>query len=158
MVEKLPEMEKHEYDQLIEKNYICRVAFNADKHPHMAPFIYVFDGDHMHFLSTKYGRKLKYFERDPNVTVEVEQYEPDLSKYSFVTLSGRLEEVEDEERKQEVREAFVNMIRQNNLSKQVLTAIGHKPDEPLENVAREDRHHVWKLVDIEEVRGLSGGE
>lgn len=85
-------MKRQEYDRLIEEEYICRIAFKGDSHPHVAPFLYVFDGQFMYFLSTKYGKKVLHFKNNPLVTVEVERYSSDLSSFSFVALPGRLEE------------------------------------------------------------------
>ena len=58
---KMPRMKKHEYDRLIESEHICWIAFKGEDHPHIAPFLYVFDGRFMYFLSTKYGKKNRYF-------------------------------------------------------------------------------------------------
>ena len=85
-IEKMPRMEKAEYDEIINDHYICRIIFKGEKHPYIAPFLYVFDGKYMYFLSTKYGKKLKYFHQNPYVSVEVENYSPDLSNFSFVSL------------------------------------------------------------------------
>ena len=92
---KMPRMGKTEYDRLVKEQYICRIAFKGEEHPHIAPFLYVFDGRNMYFLSTNYGRKVQYFRNNPNVIVEIENYSPDLSTFSFVALPGRLVEVED---------------------------------------------------------------
>ena len=56
-------MKKREYDTLIEEEYICRIAFKGESHPYIAPFLYIFDGEFMCFLSTKCGRKVKYFKK-----------------------------------------------------------------------------------------------
>jgi len=39
---KIPRMDKEEYDTLIGKGYICRIAFQGEKYPYIAPFLYVF--------------------------------------------------------------------------------------------------------------------
>ena len=148
MVFKLPSMEKQEYDRLIEEEYICRIAFKGESHPHVAPFLYIFDGKFMYFLSTKYGKKVIHFRQNPAVTVEVERYSPDLSSFSFVALPGRLVEVEDLKIKCFVRESFVELIRKKNLSTNVLSALGHSPDEPVESLLTEGRNSVWKLVGV----------
>jgi len=49
---KMPSMKKQEYDRLIEEEYICRIAFKGENHPYIAPFLYIFDGKFMYFLST----------------------------------------------------------------------------------------------------------
>lgn len=153
---KMPHMGKEEYDQLIKEQYLCRIAFKGDLHPYIAPFLYVFDGRFMYFLSTRYGRKVQYFREDPNVVVEVEMYSPDLTHFSFVVLSGRLEEVEEALQKRAVRELFVHLIRARGLSLNVLSALGHSPEEPLEALLREGKNSVWKLVGVrvDEILGL----
>jgi nitroimidazol reductase NimA-like FMN-containing flavoprotein (pyridoxamine 5'-phosphate oxidase superfamily) len=157
-VVKIPSMEKREYDRLINDEHVCRIAFKGDKYPYVAPFVYVFDGRFMYFLSTKYGKKIEYFREDPHVSVEVERYASDLSSYSFVTLRGRLVEVSDPQEKRAVREGFVDLIRKKNLSRNVLLALGHSPDDPLDSIVEEERSLIWKLVDVEKIVGLKDGE
>ncbi|HWQ19076.1 MAG TPA: pyridoxamine 5'-phosphate oxidase family protein [Methanotrichaceae archaeon] len=53
---KMPRMDRSEYDRLIKEEHICRIAFKGENHSHLAPFLYVFDGRHMYFLSTRYGK------------------------------------------------------------------------------------------------------
>jgi len=157
-VAKIPSMEKREYDQLINEEHVCRIAFKGDKYPYVAPFVYVFDGRFMYFLSTKYGKKIEFFREDPHVSVEVERYASDLSSYRFVTLRGRLVEVFDPEEKRAVRKEFVDLIRKKNLSRNVLLALGHSPDDPLDSIIKEERSIIWKLVDVEKIVGLKDGE
>ena len=151
---KIPRMEKEEYDRLIAESYVSRIAFFGEQYPYIAPFLYVFDGRYMYFLSTKYGYKIRHFQRNPHVSVEVERYSPDLSSYTFVTLSGRLVEVDAAAEKEAVRQRFVELINDKKLSNRVLAALGHSPDEPLENLITEERSHVWKLTDVEEIVAL----
>ena len=100
---RIPRVDKVEYDKLIEKKYVCRIAFQGEKYPYIAPFLYVFDGSFLYFLSTKYGKKIEYFRKSPYVSVEIEKYTKDLSSYTFVTLQGYLEEVEDSIEKKIIR-------------------------------------------------------
>lgn len=153
---KMPRMGKTEYDRLVKEQYICRIAFKGEEHPYIAPFLYVFDGRNMYFLSTNYGRKVQYFRNNPNVIVEIENYSPDLSTFSFVALPGRLVEVEDFGQKSRVRESFVNMIKSKGLSSNVLSALGHSPEEPVEVLLAGERNLVWKLegVKVDEILGL----
>jgi nitroimidazol reductase NimA-like FMN-containing flavoprotein (pyridoxamine 5'-phosphate oxidase superfamily) len=157
-VVKIPSMGKGEYDRLIEEEHVCRIAFKGDKYPYVAPFVYVFDGRFMYFLSTKYGKKIEFFRLDPHVSVEVERYAPDLSSYRFVTLRGRLVEVSDSDEKRAVRVRFVDLIRKKNLSRNVLSALGHSPSDPLDSIVKEERSLIWKLVDVEKIVGLKDGE
>lgn len=145
---KLPRMEKSEYDMLINEGYMCRIAFNGDKHPYIAPFLYVFDGKFMYFLSSKYGRKVDHFRKNPNVTVEVERYSPDLSNFAFVAVPGRLAEIEDPKTQSIIRQMFIDLIKRRGLSTLALSALGHSPDEPLEALLSDERNSVWKLVGV----------
>jgi len=152
---KMPSMKKPEYDKLIEEGYICRIVFRGDDYPYIAPFLYVFDGKILYFLSTKYGKKLQHFKKHPYVTVEVEQYTPDLSNFSFVSIPGRLEEVEDPELKNLIRQNFVELIKARNLSSNVLSALGHSPVEPVNVLLTAENNIVWRLVNVK-VRDIVG--
>ncbi len=50
--------------------------------------------------------------------------------------------------------AFVDLIRNKSLSKNVLAALGHSPDDELESIINEERSFVWKLVDVEDIIGI----
>jgi len=147
-------MEKEEYDRLIKENYVSRIAFKGDFYPYIAPFLYVFDGHNLFFLSTKYGKKIQYFNENPDVAVEIERISPDLSSYTFVTLLGTLVEVTDRAEGRRVRQQFVDMIKTRGLSSNVVTALGHSPAEPLESIVNENRSLVWKLDKVEEIVAL----
>lgn len=154
MIVKIPRLKKEEYDKLINEQFLSRVIFNGDSYPYIAPFIYVFDGQYIYFLPTNYGKKIEYFRQNPRVTVEIERYSEDLSVYKFVVLFGKLEEVEDEDKKKEVRNRFVDLIRNKNLSPNIMKALGHSPHDPLESIVNQERNLVWKLVDVEDVMGF----
>ncbi len=151
---KIPKMEKKEYDRLIEEGYVSRIAFQGEKYPYIAPFLYVFDGKFLYFLSTKYGRKVNLFRESPYVSVEVEKYSKDLSCYTFVTMQGRIEEVTDSIEKKIVRENFVNLIKDKKLSNNILAALGHSPQDPPESIAREERSMVWRLSGVKDIVAL----
>ena len=107
---KIPRMEKQEYDDLIRDSYVCRIAFRGDTYPYIAPFMYVFDGKYMYFLSTRYGRKIDYFRKNPAVSVEIDRFSPDMSCYTFMSLQGYLEEVMDDAQKKKVRQDAEKLI------------------------------------------------
>ena len=151
---KMPNMEKQEYDRLIQEQYIARIVFKGEKYPYIAPFLYVFDGKYLYFLSTRYGKKIEYFRQNSYVTVEIERYDPDLSNYAFVSLSGHLVEVIDEMSKKEVREHFIRLIREKNLSENIMIALGHSSQDPTEAILREERNVMWKLTDVRKITGL----
>lgn len=154
---KIPRMKKQEYDQLIRDTCVCRIAFRGDAFPYIAPFMYVFDGKYMYFLSTRYGRKIDYFRQNPAVSVEVDSFSPDMSCYTFMSLQGILEEVVDDALKKKVRQDFVDMIRERNLSRNVLAALGHSPADLPEIITREERTLVWKLAGVRDIVALKNG-
>ena len=154
---KIPKMPKVEYDSLIKRQNVSRIAFCAGGAPYIAPFIYVFDGKYLYFLSTKYGRKIEYFKSNPKVSVEIEEYAPDLSSFTFVSLQGTLEEVHDPAQKKKVRQQFVEMIARKKLSPHVLTALGHNHDDRPDVIVREERSLVWKLVGVKDIVALKNG-
>ena len=151
---KIPPMDKKEYDELIKQNFIGRIAFKGENYPYITPFMYIFHGEFLYFLSTKYGKKIGEIKRDPHVAVEIEKYAEDMSYYKFVNLQGRIIEVDDESDKKKIKEMFVKMINDRNLSSKSLAAIGHSPDEPIQLILEEDRTIVWKLVDLKQIVAL----
>ncbi len=150
---KIPLMGKREYDQLIREQFISRIAFQGE-HPYIAPFLYIFDGKFLYFLSTKYGKKIELFRENPNVAVEIEDIKDNLEKYNFVTLQGRIHEVTDIDEKNNIKKRFVKMIRDKNLSLNVLAALGHSPDDSLQSIIDEEKSYVWKLVDVNRITGI----
>jgi len=151
---KIPRMEKHEYDDLIKENYICRIAFLGDGFPYIIPFIYIFDGSFLYFLPTRYGRKIDYFNKDPHVSVEIEYYSNNFSSYKFITLQGVLKEINDNDEKKKVRSGFVDLIKERSLSSNVLAALGYETNDPLEIIIQEDRNMVWRLTGVKEIVAL----
>lgn len=159
MLLKIPKMEKKEYDDLIRKNYVSRIAFRGTDggHPYIAPFMYVFDGKNIYFLSTKYGKKIELFRSNPKISVEIEEYEKDMSKYRFVTLQGRLEEMNNPSDIEEKKKLFLEMIKNKNLSKNVLAALGNRPEQSESSLMNEDNVAVWRLEDVKEIVALKNG-
>jgi nitroimidazol reductase NimA-like FMN-containing flavoprotein (pyridoxamine 5'-phosphate oxidase superfamily) len=151
---KIPRMEKHEYDDLIKKNYICRIAFKGDNFPYVIPFIYSFDGKFLYFLPTRYGRKIDYFHKDPHVSVEIENYSNDFSSYKFISLQGVLEEINNDTEKKKIKSDFVDLIKERELSSNVLNALGYTASDSLEAIIQEDRNMVWRLTGVQEVVAL----
>ena len=138
---KIPKMEVEEYNRLIQDGFICRIAFKGDKYPYLAPFLYIFDGKFLYKLN-------------PHVSVEVERYSDDLSFYNFVTMQGYLIEETDTITKKQIRQKFIDMIKEKKLSPNILSALGHEPSEPLESIATEERSNIWKLTGVTDIVAL----
>ena len=152
---KIPSMKHEEYDKLISKNHISRIAFTGDNYPYIAPFMYVFNEEKkvLYFLSTKYGKKIELFNKNPNVAVEIEKYDDDMSNYKFITLQGKLMVVKSESEQNKVIKSFINMI-QNKLSGKALAALGYSPDESPESLLNEKKALLWKLIDVKKIVAL----
>jgi len=151
---KIPRMEKQDYDRLIDEGYVCRIAFQGEKYPYIAPFLYVFDGKFLYFLSTKYGKKIEYFRKSPYVAVEIDKYTRDLSCFTFITLQGYLDEVTDSIDRKLIRQEFVQLIKERKLSNNILAALGHSPQDPPEAIALEERSLVWRLTGVKDLVAL----
>ena len=139
---------------MIREGYISRIAFKGEEYPYIAPFLYVFDGTFIYFLSTKYGKKIQLFQQSPNEAIEIEKFSTDLANYTFVTLKGRLKQIDDVTEDMAIRKKFVELIKNRNLSKNIVAALGHSPEEPVESIVTEKRNLIWKLVRVEGIIGL----
>lgn len=154
---KIPKQSKEEYDDLIKRQYLSRIAFIGPDNPYIAPFMYVFDGRFLYFLSTRYGRKVEYMKTNPRVSVEIEEYSSDLSVFRFVSLQGFLEEVVNQEKTILIKGMFVDMVRKNNLSSHILTAFGHSADDDVNVITNDDRCAVWMLKGVTDIVALKNG-
>ena len=154
----IPALSQEECEKIITAEYLCRIAFHGEKYPYLAPFLYVWQNNRLYFLSADYGAKVKYFREKPLVVVEIEQTVPDLSRGRFVTLDGRLQEIQDPEEKRNVRRSFIHLIKEKNLSKNIITALGYSPEESLDALEAEGRSLVWKLIEVDRINGLQLGE
>ncbi len=152
---KIPRMNKEEYRKLIRENHVSRIAFGGEDHPYIAPFMYVFNEEDkfLYFLSANYGKKITLFNKNPNVAVEIEKYNPDMSSYKFITLQGRIVEVKNPDEADDVKKQFVNMIKED-LSTTALAALGYSPNEPVESILNEERALIWKLIDVQKIVAL----
>jgi nitroimidazol reductase NimA-like FMN-containing flavoprotein (pyridoxamine 5'-phosphate oxidase superfamily) len=149
---KLPWMSGEEVDALIGTQIMCRIAFNRDEYPYLAPFRYVSMGGTLYFHFTDYGKKMRLLKQDARCCVQIERYAPDLSSYSFVSLRGRLEDVTDPK---EMKKA-VGLFRESGktLSTRFLAAHGLDPRDGWGAFTSDKDLVIVKLVDVVEKVGL----
>ena len=150
---KLPKMEKHEIDQLIREQMLCRIAFKGDEYPYMAPFQYVFMNGSLYFHFTDYGRKMKLIERDNRVCVQIEKFRPDMSMYNFVVLKGKVKTVTDSLERAKVIKRMAEEGKQK-VSPNFLAAHGFKKEEGWSSFSPEKPLVILKLEEIAEEIGL----
>ena len=144
---KLPQMSKSEIDYLINSQKISRIAMNGGEYPYLAPFRYVILEKTLYFHFTDYGKKMKLLKNDCKVCVQIEQYEPDLSSYRFVSLCGKLIQVEDPKEYDEIRSMF-SETGKKGLSTAFLAAHGLNPEKGWDAFKDEEQLLFMKLVSL----------
>jgi nitroimidazol reductase NimA-like FMN-containing flavoprotein (pyridoxamine 5'-phosphate oxidase superfamily) len=141
----LPQMSKDEVEELIKAHFLCRIAFRGTDYPYIAPFQYVYKNGALYFHFTAYGRKVQLLREENRVCVEVEQYAPDLSRYMFVAITGKVSVLEDPNERDEVIRSM-RETGQNRLSKNFLAAHGFGKDENWSSFTSEQPLTIVKLT------------
>jgi nitroimidazol reductase NimA-like FMN-containing flavoprotein (pyridoxamine 5'-phosphate oxidase superfamily) len=149
---KLPGMTKQEIEELLEEQSICRIAFQGENYPYLAPFQYTRLNDVLYFHFTNYGRKMKMILKDNKVCIGVERLEPDMSEFSFLSIIGTLEEVVDHDEK---INAIMNLALEGKevYSRNFLAAHGLKESE-WDDLPNKKPLVIFKLKDITNIIGL----
>ena len=146
-------MKKSEIESLIKEQFLCRIAFRGEEYPHIAPFQYVSANGTLYFHFTAYGRKMKLIEEDKRVCIEIEKYLPDLSRYMFVILKGKLSIVTNPSERAEVIEKM-RQFGKERLSRNFLAAHGLQADENWDAFTEEKPIVIVKLDPLTAESGL----
>lgn len=125
-VYKLPSMSKQEVDNLLKCGRICRMALNDSPQPYIIPMDYVYVNGKMYFHFASYGRKVELFTKNPNVSVEVDCFNDDITRYESVTLMGKLEKVTDPGEKKVASDALLNSISARGGARNVAARHGYE--------------------------------
>jgi nitroimidazol reductase NimA-like FMN-containing flavoprotein (pyridoxamine 5'-phosphate oxidase superfamily) len=147
---KLSKMSSQEIEKVIAGQLLCRIAFKAADYPYIAPFQYVYLNGALYFHFTDYGRKMKMLKKDNRVCVEIEELEHDLSKYYFVSISGKLCLVEDPEERNEAIRKMAQDGKQK-LSSNFLAAHGLTSEEGWSSFTSEKPLVILRLNATEEM-------
>ena len=150
---KMPRMSDAEIDDLLRQQFLCRIAFKGDMHPYIAPFQYVFLDGNLYFHFTDYGKKMGFFKERTTVCVEIERYTPNLSKYQFVVLTGKLKLVENHEERKKAIEKMAE-IGKNRLSPNFLIAHGFSQGSDWDAFTADKPILIIKLDEVTEKTGL----
>jgi uncharacterized protein len=150
---KLPKMSDSEIDKLVDSQIICRIALRGEDYPYLAPFRYIKYGDTLYFHFTDYGKKMRFLRMNRKACVQIEQYEPDLSNYRFVSFRGRLEEVIEEDEYQNVVKLF-SESGSKHISTKFLAAHGIKSENGWSSFNASNKYTIMKLVEVTEKIGL----
>jgi nitroimidazol reductase NimA-like FMN-containing flavoprotein (pyridoxamine 5'-phosphate oxidase superfamily) len=150
-------MKKSEIERLIKEQFLCRIAFKGEEYPYIAPFQYVFTNGKLYFHFTAYGRKMKLIDKHEKVCVEIEQYNPDLSRYMFITLKGNLRIVTDPVEKVKAIQKMRDFGKKR-LSRNFLAAHGLRADENWDSLTAEKPIVIVKLDPLVAESGLKSPE
>jgi len=98
-----------EIDQIINSCDTCRLGLSLNNQPYVIPISFGYDGERIYIHTAAEGRKIDYFEGNPEVCVEFDQdvtlvtHESSACKwtadYRSVICFGRISEIIDSERK-----------------------------------------------------------
>jgi nitroimidazol reductase NimA-like FMN-containing flavoprotein (pyridoxamine 5'-phosphate oxidase superfamily) len=146
-------MTRNEITQAINKQFLCRIAFNGKDGPQIAPFQYIFMDNYIYFHFTSYGDKMDFLNEGKQVCVEIENYAPDFSEYSFVTLNGALEVVQDPMIKGKVIEKMAEAGKAK-LSERFLFAHGFDSKAGWSILNENQDLLIVKLFRVDNVKGL----
>ena len=116
-------MQDREVDELINEQFLCRVAFKGTAYPYIAPFQYAMVNGTIYLHFTEYGKKMNFLEQGTPVSVEIESYTSDLSEYAFVVLTGKLKLVKNSEEKKAAVQKMAD-VGKKRLSPNFLVAHG----------------------------------
>ena len=132
---------------------LCRISLKGKIFPYTVPFQYVQLNNSLYFHFTNYGKKMRLFERDKRVCVEIERYKQDLSEYGFVVLRGKLKIVTDPYEKDMVVKKMAQEGEQK-LSENFLLAHGIRREEGWSSLIQKKAPVIVKLEEIAEVIGI----
>jgi hypothetical protein len=107
-VVKLPEMSSDEIEDLLSSQKICRMALNDRPQPYIIALDYVYLDGEMYFHFADYGRKMDLLGKDPNVSVELDNFCEGAPDFETITLMGRLARVTDRAEKERAAQALLS--------------------------------------------------
>jgi nitroimidazol reductase NimA-like FMN-containing flavoprotein (pyridoxamine 5'-phosphate oxidase superfamily) len=149
---KLPKMQDREVEELINEQFLCRVAFKGATYPYIAPFQYAVVNGTIYFHFTEYGKKMNFLEQGTPVSVEIERYTPNLSEYAFVVLTGKLKLVENPEDRKAALQKMAE-VGKKRLSPNFLVAHGFSKESEWNDFSESQEILMIKL-EVTEKMGL----
>jgi len=152
--EKLPKMNETEINSLLSQQFLCRIAFCNKNKPYIAVFQYALIEEKLYFHFTNYGRKIQFLKEQPIVCVEIEKISPDLSEYSFVSITGQLNIVTNSVERKKAIEKIVETAKSNGLSEEFMVAHGFPKKGNWNNLLAEEELVIVKLDEVTEKFGL----
>jgi nitroimidazol reductase NimA-like FMN-containing flavoprotein (pyridoxamine 5'-phosphate oxidase superfamily) len=145
-------MTEQEIQDLLKEQRICRIAFQGEHFPYLAPFQYTQLNGTLYFHFTNYGRKMKLILKDSKICIGIEKLEPDMKEYHFLSIMGSLEEVKNED---ERTKAIKKLSQEGKeiYSNNFLAAHGLEESE-WDDLPNKKPLVIFKLKDITKTIGL----
>jgi uncharacterized protein len=117
-------MTSAEMESLLSSQKICRMALNDEPWPYIIALDYIYSDGEMYFHFADYGRKMDLIAKDPNVSVEVDDFCSDRSSSSTITLMGRLVRVTTSDEKKTAAKALQESAGQRGGTRNVAARHG----------------------------------
>lgn len=88
----IEELSRSEVDELLRRQFVGRIGCHVDGLTYVVPVIYAYDGDSFYVASVE-GRKTRMMRENPNVCLEIDEYDGAGSWQSAI-VQGVYEELE----------------------------------------------------------------
>lgn len=123
---KLPAMTTGEVEQLLASQKLCRMALNDLPQPYIIALDYVYLDGKVYFHFADYGRKMDLISRNPQVSVQIDNFCAGAPDFDTITLMGELEKVTDQEEKGIVAKALISSVNERGGERNVAARHGLK--------------------------------
>jgi nitroimidazol reductase NimA-like FMN-containing flavoprotein (pyridoxamine 5'-phosphate oxidase superfamily) len=123
---KLPALAGEEVETLLGSQKICRMALNDDPQPYIIALDFLYIDGRLYFHFADYGRKMDMIQRNPGVSVEVDNFCEGAPEFHTITLMGRLDKVTDKSEMAKVAKALIDTVKARGGKKNVAVRHGLK--------------------------------
>jgi len=100
-------MDQAEVEDLLKRSIVGRLAVATGEGPYIVPLGYVYENGKIGFHSSPKGRKVECFNIDQHVCFEVDEANPEITRYRSALVFGRIEETQDKEIKLQILRRLV---------------------------------------------------
>jgi nitroimidazol reductase NimA-like FMN-containing flavoprotein (pyridoxamine 5'-phosphate oxidase superfamily) len=108
----LPDMSRQEMDDLLKREILCRISFHDEPYPYTIPMEYYYFGNVIYFHFTTTGKKMELYNKNPNVTMEVDWHDDLLEDYKSVIIKGKLVHVENRTEREIVNVGMASAVHE----------------------------------------------
>ena len=109
---------------VLKENALGRLGCSDSTQTYIVPINYYYDGEAI-VMHSEVGLKINMMRQNPKVCFEVDELS-DFTNWKSVVIFGRYQEIEGEDERREVMDAFVNSMMRIKLSETALLPEMHK--------------------------------